>query len=456
MNKLGNILVVDDEPSMRESLSMLLKEKYRVATAPDGKSALTTIEKEPFDLVLLDMRLPEVDGLTVLRQIKEIDQTIDVIMITAVKTVANAVEAMRRGAYDYITKPFDIEALESLVGKVMEKRALERENKFLKSSAKPSEELIGQCPAMKEVMQTVRDIAESDITVLLTGESGTGKEVVARQIHLQSPRRNHLFVPINCAAIPETLIESELFGHEKGSFTGAFERHLGKFELADRGTLFLDEIGSLPLAMQGKLLRVLQEKKVERVGGQSEIPVDVRIVAATNIPLDELIQKGRFREDLYYRLNVVPIKLPPLRERSNDLKLLLEHFLKNANTKFRKTCKGFSAEALPLLQNYDWPGNVRELENLIERLVVLTKEEWIGREHLPPEFTKGSFSTLTNVAEDLPLKDALARFELGFIEQALKKAGGSKNKAAKMLGIHRNTLLQIEKKFKKSDDPSVD
>ena len=338
----------------------------------------------------------------------------------------------------------------------MEKRTLERENTFLKSTAKPSVELLGQCAAMKEVMQTVRDIAESDITILLSGESGTGKEVVARQIHIQSPRRDHLFVPINCAAIPETLIESELFGHEKGSFTGAFERRLGRFELADKGTLFLDEIGSLPLAMQGKLLRVLQEKKVQRIGGQSEIPVDARIVAATNIPLEELIRKGRFREDLYYRLNVVPIKLPPLRERPGDLPLLLAHFLKNANMKFRKTCKGFTPDALDFMQNYDWPGNVRELENLIERLVVLTKEEKIGREHLPPEFMKGSISSFANVSDDLSLKDALARFETGFIEQALKKAGGSKNKAAKILGIHRNTLLQIEKKLKKPEDPATE
>ena len=433
---------------MRESMHLLLKDKYEVHLAASGKEALSIIKKHAIDLAILDVRLPEIDGIEVLKIIKSIDDSIEVIMVTAVITVGKAVEAIRHGAYDYLTKPFDIEVLAEQVEKVIEKRKLFRENVSLRKLIESDyqfEKIVGKTPAILEVFKIIDEVAKSNATVLITGESGTGKELVARAIHNRSPRKDKLFVAINCAAIPENLLESELFGHERGSFTGASERQIGKFEIAHEGTLFLDEVGSLPLSMQAKLLRAIQEKEIERIGGLRPIPVDVRIISATNSDLRQEIKNRKFREDLFYRLNVIPIHLPPLRERKEDIPLLANHFLHKYNRQFNKKIKGFKAETSQLLMQYDWPGNIRELENLIERLVVLTREDEITPEKLPPEI-KGELPCKPEVTET-KFFDAVRKFEAEFIKKALEKAGGKKGKAAKMLGIHRNTLLNLEKKL---------
>jgi len=446
------ILIVDDEESLRHSLTMALEGKYNVITAKNGKESLSFVRKEAIDLVLLDIRLPEIDGIEVLERIKGIDETIVIIMITAVLTINTAVAAMKKGAYDYITKPFNIDELQSLVEKGLEKRNLLRENIFLRSEILEDakfEKLVGKSPKIKEVFKVIDEIAKSSSTILIQGESGTGKELVASAIHSRSKRKNKLFVPVNCAAIPENLLESELFGHEKGAFTGAFERHIGKFEMADDGTIFLDEIGSLPLSMQAKLLRTIQERTIERVGGTKPIPVDVRIISATNTDLAQAVKSKRFREDLFYRINVIPLKIPPLRERKEDIHLLIKHFLDVYNREFGKKIKGFKKDAMELLESYYWAGNVRELENLIERLVVLGKDDYIPKEKLPPEILGVKVEEVQDIQlSDLSLKEATERFEAEFIKKALEKAGGSKVKAAKLLGIHRNTLLKLAKKLK--------
>jgi len=316
------------------------------------------------------------------------------------------------------------------------------------------EKMVGISPEMLELFSVISQISENDSTILIYGESGTGKELVARAIHNLSKRSNNLFVPVNCAAIPENLLESELFGHERGSFTGAVEKKLGKFEIADGGTLFLDEVSSLPLAMQAKLLRALQEKEIERVGGQHPIPVDARIVSATNINLLEAVKKNEFRNDLYYRLNVIPINISPLRERREDIPVLLKHFLDFYNVEFGKKIKGFSVDCEDALISYDWPGNVRELQNLIERLVVLSKDDVILEEKLPLEIRQAGgdgFIEIDPGLDTMNLRLASMKFESEFIKKALEKVGGRKNKAAELLGIHRNTLIQIEKKLKKQN-----
>ncbi|MFH1386842.1 MAG: sigma-54 dependent transcriptional regulator [bacterium] len=438
-----NILVVDDEQSLRDSMQMLLEERYQVFLAGSGKEAINVIKKNRIDLVLLDIMLPEISGLEVLKIIKSLDDSIEVIMVTAVITVGKAVEAIRSGAYDYITKPFDIQALSEQVEKVIEKRAVYKENLSLRQLIESDyqyEKIIGKSSAIREIFKTIETVAKNNSTVLVTGESGTGKELVARAIHNRSPRQEKLFVAVNCAAIPENLLESELFGHEKGSFTGAIGRQIGKFEIASGGTLFLDEVGSLPLPMQAKLLRAIQEKEIERVGGNRPIPIDVRIISATNSDLRSV----KFRSDLYYRLNVIPIHLPPLRERKEDIPLLVSHFINKYNHEFGKKIKGFKKEVLALLANYNWPGNVRELENLVERLIVLTKDGFIGAEKVPAEI-KGEPETIKTTRK---LSQAVKHFEVDFIRRALEKEGGNKNKAAKSLGIHRNTLRYLEKKHK--------
>jgi two-component system response regulator AtoC len=449
MNNQPRVLVVDDEKGMRDSMHMLLKDNYEVHMAKSGKEAIQIIKGHPIDLVLLDIRLPEIDGIEILKIIKGLDDSIEVIMITAVITVGKAVEAIRHGAYDYITKPFDIQALTEQVQKVMEKRSLLKENLSLRQLMEKDfeyEKIVGKSPAIHAIFKVIDDVAQSNATILITGESGTGKELVAHAIHNRSLRKDKLFVAVNCAAIPENLLESELFGHEKGSFTGAFDRQIGKFEIASGGTIFLDEIGSLPMPMQAKLLRAIQEKEIERIGGSKPIPVDFRVVSATNSDLRSEIKKRQFREDLYYRLNVIPIHLPSLRDRKGDLPLLANHFLNKYNHEFGKKLKGFKKEVLLLLSEYDWPGNVRELENLIERLVVLTKEGYIETDKLPYEI-KGDQPHSSSTAE-AKFKDAVKKFEASFIRQALDKAGGNKSEAAKILGIHRNTLLNLEKKLK--------
>jgi len=449
-DKKFTILIVDDEASLRDSLRLLLKDKYNLVFAKTGKEAISAVKKSAPDLVLLDIRLPEVDGLEVLSRIKDLEPSQDVIMITAMNTVGFAVEAMKRGAYDYITKPFDIKAISSIIEKVLEKHRLEKENLYLRGEIEKKyqfEKIVGRSRIMKEIFSLISQVARSDSTVLIYGESGTGKELVARAIHNLSPREQKLFVPVNCAAIPENLLESELFGHERGAFTGAFERKLGKFEIAEGGTLFLDEVGSLPKAMQGKLLRVLQEKEIERVGGVKSIPVDVRIISATNSDLKKAVNEEKFRKDLFFRLNVIPIFVPALKERREDIPLLLEHFLNIYNREFGKRVKGFTGEVIEILKNYSWPGNVRELQNLVERLVVLAKGNYITEDRLPQDIGELETEEYGGDLEDLPFKEAQKKFEVAFIKKAIMKAG-NKSKAAKMLGVHRNTILNIEKKLK--------
>lgn len=449
--KKANILVVDDEKSMRDSMHILLKDNYNVHTVKSGKDAVETVKNHPIDLVLLDIRLPEIDGIEILKIIKGIDKSIEVIMVTAVVMVKKAVQAIRLGAYDYITKPFDIDALQEQVEKALEKKALLQENVTLRKLIEQDyqfEKIVGKSQEIREVFKVIDDVAKSNATILITGESGTGKELVAHAIHNRSSRVEKLFVAVNCAAIPENLLESELFGHERGSFTGATERQIGKFEIADGGTLFLDEIGALPLPMQAKILRAIQEKEIERIGAGYPTPIDVRIISATNSDLRQAIKHYKFRKDLYYRLNVIPIHLPSLKDRKEDIPLLANHFLNKCNHKFGKKIKGIKKDAMQLLVNYEWPGNVRELENLIERFAVLTKADQIGIEHMPPEIA-GELSSEAGI-DEATLSKAVMRFEADFIKKVLSKTGGRKGKAAKMLGVHRNTLINLERKMRKS------
>jgi len=357
---------------------------------------------------------------------------------------------MKLGAYDYITKPFNIDELIQLVAKAIEKTSIQKENIYLRASAvKEGFKIIGKSPKLKEVIDFIEDVAKSSSTVLISGETGVGKELVARQIHKNSLRSKKLFVPVNCAAIPENLLESELFGHEKGAFTGAMDRYIGKFEIASGGTLFLDEVGTLPNAMQAKLLRVLQDKTIERLGAEKPIPVDIRIISATNLDLKKEVEDGKFREDLYYRLNVIPIHVPALRERKEDIPLLADHFIKKYSSALGKTISGFSQEAIKTLVAYNWPGNIRELENLVERLVVLGKGSVINREDLPREVSNNRSSATGTQIQYKSLKEATLAFEKDFIDNIIAKTGGNKVQAAKLLGVHRNTLSQREKRLNK-------
>src|SRR5215468_1157542 len=380
------VLVVDDDPGVRESFRLILEDYYDVIDVPDGSSALDVVRASTVDLVLLDIRLPGMDGIEVLERIKAVDEGIEVILVTAVKTVRTAVAAMKLGAFDYLTKPFEEDELLSLSRRALERRALEREVAFLRSElarAHDLDEIVGRHPAIEKLNGLIAQVARTSTTVLITGESGTGKELVARAIHRHGNRREGPFVAVNPAAIVESLIESELFGHERGAFTGAHQRKLGKFELAQGGTMFLDEIGTLRAEVQAKLLRVLQEREIERVGGTRSIKIDVRVIAATNTNLKDAVSRGTFREDLYYRLNVVPIVVPPLRERAQDVPLLAEYFLRRDTRDFNKRIEGLSPEAVAALQAYRWPGNVRELENVIERCVVLAEGPVIQLNDLP-------------------------------------------------------------------------
>jgi DNA-binding NtrC family response regulator len=380
-----SVLVVDDEADMRQTYLAILKKHFNVLTAASGKEALKIIHSQPISLILLDIRMPQMDGLTALQKFKEVDPDLTIIIVSASKDLPSAVSAMKLGAYDYISKPFDVKELLALIDKALETRRLVRENLYLKESLKEATSycnLIGQSSVMKKLFADIDNIAPTDSTVLIRGESGTGKELVARAIHQKSKRLNDPFVAVNCAAIPENLLESELFGYERGAFTGAMERKLGKFELADGGTLFLDEIGCMSLPMQSKLLRVLEDRVIERIGGEKGVPVNVRIISATNIDFDQHIKENKFRHDLYYRLNVIPLNLPPLRERKDDLPLLIDYFLKKFNTLLNKKISSFSPEAMKALKIYNWPGNIRELQNLVERVVVLSHNPIISKEEL--------------------------------------------------------------------------
>jgi two-component system response regulator AtoC len=438
------VLVVDDDAGVRQSFRIILEQEYDVLEAADGVSTLEVLRAAPVDLVLLDVRLPGMDGLEVLERIRAIDERLDVILVTAVRTVKTAVAAMKLGALDYLTKPVDEEEVLPLIRRALDKRALEREVAVLRSELARRQDpdaLVGQSREMRRVVQLIEQVAPTTATVLVTGESGTGKELIARAIHRRSLRRDRPFVAVNPAAIAESLMESELFGHERGAFTGAFQRRPGKFELAQGGTLFLDEIATLRASLQASLLRVLQEREIERVGGTRSIKVDVRIIAATNADLRKEVAAGRFREDLYYRLNVVPLVAPPLRDRNGDVPLLVEHFVRRYSREFNKAVAGVAPEALAALEEYAWPGNVRELQNVIERAVVLAEGTVIQARDLPMDLTLPDPAARLREVEALPLQEALERFERHMVVRVLERTGWNQAEAARLLGIHRNTLL---------------
>ena len=437
------VLVVDDDAGLRESFRLILEDDYEVVKTANESGALKTVRTTQVDLVLLDIRLPDLDGIAVLEQIKALDEHVEVILITAVQTVRTAVAAMKLGAFDYLTKPFEEDEILPLVRRAVEKRALSREVVYLRAELARQhdfEELVGRSAPMQRLYQLVESVARAPVTVLIVGESGTGKELVARAIHRQGPARDAPFVPVNVAAISDGLLESELFGHEKGAFTGAFQKKLGKFELAHGGTLFLDEIATLRVDLQAKILRVLQEREIERVGGTRRIKIDVRVVAATNVDLRRAIQNGSLREDLYYRLNVVQISLPPLRERREDIPLLVEHFVRHYNQQFHKRITGVSPAALEILQAYSWPGNVRELSNIVERSVALVEGPVVDAKDLPLDLLLPDPRARVEGAEELPLKEARDQFEKQLILQVLERVQWNRTQAARLLGMHRNSL----------------
>ena len=442
MKKRVKILVVDDEPIVRESLRDWLGDAgYQVLIAENGPQALEIIEKEKLGIVIADLVMPGMDGIELMRRAREILPNIQVIIITAYGSITTAIAAMKEGAYDYIEKPFCPERVEPLIERLVEHQGLIEENLSLRQRLEDRyrfENIIAKSPKMQRVIELIEIVARSNATVLITGDSGTGKELVARAIHSQSHRRDKPFVAISCAALPESLLESELFGHEKGSFTGAYTQKKGKFEFANRGTLFLDEIGDMSANIQVHLLRVLEEKAFTRVGGNEEMKVDVRIISATNKDLKKAVASGEFREDLYYRLNVVTVELPPLRERGEDIPLLAEHFLNEFALENRKEVAGFSPEAMELLLRYDWPGNVRELENAIERAVILAKNSLIEVAHLHQQSLSLAHSALPGKSLEEREKDHILR--------VLSETGGNYSQAARILGITRMTLYNKARK----------
>jgi len=441
--KRVKILVVDDEAIVRESLGDWLKDVgYRVFTAENGHKALEVIEKEKPGIMIADLVMPGMDGIELMKRAKAQQPGIEVIIITAYASIPTAITAMKEGAYDYIEKPFCPERAELLVKKLAEHQELVKENLSLRQRLEDRyrfENIIAKSSKMQRVIEIIKVVAKSNATVLITGESGTGKELVARAIHSQSHRRNKPFVAVSCAALPESLLESELFGHEKGSFTGAYAQKKGKFEFANGGTLFLDEVGEMSANIQVHLLRVLEEKEFARVGGNEPIRVDVRVISATNKDLRKAIEKQEFREDLYYRLNVVNIELPPLRERKEDVPLLAEHFLHKFAMENQKEITGFSPESMEIVLDYDWPGNVRELENAIERAVILAKDSLITVADLPQE----NLSQVRLASTGKNLKEV----EKNHVLNVLRETGGNYSEAARILGISRMTLYNKAKEY---------
>ena len=447
MGEPFRILVADDEPAQRELVGgFLRKHGFEVTQAADGRQALARFKQEPFDLVLTDQKMPDLSGLELLEGVRAITPEAAVIIMTAYGTIETAVSAIKAGAADYLTKPVNLDELLHRIHQVQERQRLLTENRELRDALVGRhrvEGIIGESGQMQEVLSLVRRVAPSDATVLIRGESGTGKELIAKAIHYASPRASGLLVKVNCAALPETLIESELFGHEKGAFTGAVSARKGRFELADGGSLFLDEIGDLPAPVQVKLLRVLQERELERVGSSRPIAVNVRLLAATHRNLEVLVREGRFRDDLYYRINVVTVALPPLRERREDLPLFIDHFLRTFAAKNGKTIRGLSREARETLLRYDYPGNVRELENLIERAVVLTRDEVIGLADLPLTLAEPA----PEPEADVGLIAAVEGLERRMIREALAQANGTQTRAADLLGISERVLRYKLKKY---------
>jgi two-component system response regulator PilR (NtrC family) len=452
---MKKLLIVDDEKSMREFLAIVLrKEGYYVTAVADGESALRLLEQDIFDLVMTDMKMPGMDGLALLRSIKQLSPRTVVLMITAYASTENAVEAMRAGAYDYVTKPFQIDEVKLLINKALDHRNLEEENRRLKEQfhqLEGFEQLIGRSHSMQRVLELINKVADSNSNVLIFGESGTGKELVARALHSRSRRKEKPFVTINCSALPEPLLESELFGHMKGSFTGAVSNKEGLFEVANDGTIFLDEIGDTPAAIQVKLLRVLQEKEFRRIGGTKDIRVDVRVIAATNKDLDKAIADGTFREDLYYRLDVIPIHLPPLRERRDDIPMLAEHFLGKYGRAGAVPVTGLAPGALQVLSAHDWRGNVRELEHLVERAVTLATSPLLTPDLLTACLQRPDSSAASVITDQLPpdgidLESMVSQLERKLLLQALDRSGGIKKRAAQLLGLNfRSFRYRLEK-----------
>ncbi len=447
-NKDSRILVVDDEASQRDLLHLVLTEEgYSVETASSGEEAVLKVEDSFYNLVIMDMKMGGMGGLEALKRIKEISSAVQVLIVTAYASVDTAVDAMRSGALNYLTKPIDLEELKVQVDKTIQFSHLVAENESLKAQVAETFEasqIIGNSPRILEIFDTLHMVAPTDATVLILGESGTGKELVADAVHANSPRKKGPLVKVNCAALPETLLESELFGHEKGSFTGAVARREGRFKLADGGTLFLDEIAEMSLLLQAKLLRVIQTRSFERVGGTETISSDVRLVVATNRDLEEEVREKRFREDLYYRLNVVPVTLPPLRERREDIPLLAEHFLSEIAERNVKLIRGFSPQAMDLLVRNRWKGNVRELENVVERAVIMARGDLIQTSDLPGHITDEGDAPSAGIIPGRPLSD----LEREAILSTLEMTGGNRTETAKLLGISRRTLQYKLKEFK--------
>jgi len=455
------ILVADDEQSMREFLEIMFKrEGYLVSLAPNGEEVLKLAEKEIFDLVLLDIRMPRLDGISVLKKLKAISPETIVIMITAYASADTAIKAMKEGAYDYITKPFKVEEIKLIIKNALEKKNLQQENILLKQVVRDRyhfDNIIGQSSKMLALYDLLEKVAPTKTNILITGESGTGKELVAKAIHYNSPRKDKPFVTLNCGAIPELLIESELFGHMKGAFTDAIATKKGLFELADEGTIFLDEISELPLLMQVKLLRVLQDKEFKRVGGTEDIRVDVRIISATNKDLEEGVREKRFREDLFYRLNVIQIKIPPLREKREDIPLLTTHFLKKYSEELNKNMSTISPEALRILLNYDYPGNVRELQNIIERAVALESTQELTAQNLSSYLDeqlplKKRPLDLEIPNEGIDLEKMVEDLERTLLLKALEKTKGIKKKAADLLHINFRSMRYRLEKYRLNQD----
>ena len=438
------ILIVDDDEGMRETLTAMLRRDYRVLRAATGEFGLQILEKEDVDLMLLDVRLPGISGFEVLKIVRENYSYIEVIVISVIKELDVAIEAMRYGAYHYISKDFDLESVRALVANASERQDLNRD--VLRLSAEVAEQqndrefVAGASRATREILELVQKVAKLSATVLILGESGTGKELLARLIHRESGQPNAPFVAVNLAAIPRELVESTLFGHEKGSFTGAVRQQLGKFELASNGTLFLDEVGELRYDLQAKLLRAIQESEIERVGGTHPIKTNLRLIAATNVDLEKAVKEGRFREDLYYRLKVIPIRMPALRDRIEDLSALAQFFLRRYNLKFRKNIQGIADSTLQILSSYWWPGNIRELENLIERLVAVSDKEWMTDEDLPSELHVAQLTPASGPVTENLLDRAVSTFERNFIIRALEKSAWNVTGTARSLGIPLSTL----------------
>ncbi len=436
------ILVVDDEKNTREGLKEAIAALgYRALTAEDGRRAVEILGTEPVDIVLADLKMPGMDGLELLKKVQSLAPATVFIIMTAYGTVETAVAAMKQGAHDYLTKPVNLDQLELLIERTLKKKNLEAENIYLKEQLEKRfgfESLIGRSAPMERIYEMIRQIRNSTATVLISGESGTGKELVARAIHHQSPRSGRPFFPVHCASLAPTLLESELFGHEKGAFTGAVGQKKGRFELADGGTIFLDEVGEIPPGIQVKLLRVLESREFERVGGGRPIRVDVRVLAATNSDLEARIAEGSFREDFYYRLNVVRIHIPPLRDRREDIPLLTSYFIREFSEANGKEVSAITPRAIHLLQSYDWPGNVRELKNCVESMVVLTKSSALDIDDLPPQIRDAPSEAPVSRPSTLNLKSA----EKDIIVQALRASGGNKSRAAERLGISRRTLYR--------------